>query len=268
MALPQFDSPAAVGHAYILSSPSRENALRAARELARAAVCLDEHSVPCGVCRGCRKAASGVHPDIVTVRRLTDKNGNLKRDLGIGQIRDLILDAQVLPSEASRKVFILEEAELLNLNAQNAALKLLEEPPQSAVFLLCTTNPELLLETVRSRCQCISLAGEEDAAEDSGRKMADGFLNAVRSGDRERLFRWVSKNESSRLEETRAFIDAALQRTSDMLCSRASSGTLSTEQQMELWRLLCRCSDYLAVNVNAKHIFSLLITESMNGVSE
>lgn len=260
----RFESPSAIGHAYIISSPSRENTLRKAREIASGAVCLAGHNVPCGACRGCRKAASGVHPDIFSVRRLTDKSGNLRRELTVSQIRDLSIDAQVLPNEAERKAYILEEAELMNLNAQNAVLKLLEEPPPTVVFLLCVSNPELLLETVRSRCTLISLAGEESAQDEESKKLADSFLNAVRSGDSDRLYRWVAKNELSKLDATSAFIEAALQRTADMLCGRASAGVLSSEEQMHVYRLLLQCSDYLKVNVNAKHIFSLLTADALN----
>ncbi len=259
----RFASPAAIGHAYILSSPSREDALRKAREIATAAVCLAGHDVPCGQCRGCRKASAGVHPDIISVRRQTDKSGNLKRELSVGQIRELSVDAQVLPNEAERKAYIIEEAELMNLNAQNAALKLLEEPPPTVIFLLCVSNPGLLLETVRSRCALIALSGEEDSPDEESRKLADGFLTAVRSGESLRLQRWIAKNELSRLDATAAFVDAALQRTADMLCGRVSAGALSPEQQMQLYRLLQRCAEYLKVNVNAKHIFSLLAVDAL-----
>ena len=259
----RFASPAAIGHAYILSSPSREDALRKAREIAAAAVCLAGHDVPCGQCRGCRKASAGVHPDIISVRRQTDKSGNLKRELSVGQIRELSVDAQVLPNEAERKAYIIEEAELMNLNAQNAALKLLEEPPPTVIFLLCVSNPGLLLETVRSRCALIALSGEEDSPDEESRKLADGFLTAVRSGEALRLQRWIAKNELSRLDATAAFVDAALQRTADMLCGRVSAGALSPEQQMQLYRLLQRCAEYLKVNVNAKHIFSLLAVDAL-----
>ena len=259
----RFASPAAIGHAYILSSPSREDALRKAREIAAAAVCLAGHDVPCGQCRGCRKASAGVHPDIISVRRQTDKSGNLRRELSVGQIRELSVDAQVLPNEAERKAYIIEEAELMNLNAQNAALKLLEEPPPTVIFLLCVSNPGLLLETVRSRCALIALSGEEDSPDEESRKLADGFLTAVRSGESLRLQRWIAKNELSRLDATAAFVDAALQRTADMLCGRVSAGALSPEQQMQLYRLLQRCAEYLKVNVNAKHIFSLLAVDAL-----
>ena len=259
----RFSSPSAIGHAYILSSPSRDEALRKAGELAAAAVCLNGHDVPCGLCRGCRKAAAGIHPDIITVRRLTDKSGNLRRELTVAQIRELSVDAQVLPGEAERKAYIIEEAELMNLNAQNAALKLLEEPPPTAIFLLCVSNPALLLETVRSRCSLLVLSGDAEQQGEEAVKLADGFLTAVRSGDRRRLYRWIAKNELSKLDATTAFIDAALQRCADLLCGRASPGTLSREEQMRLYRLLQRCADHLKVNVNAKHIFSLLAADAL-----
>ena len=259
----RFSDPSAIGHAYVLSSPSRDDALRKARDIASAAVCLAGHDVPCGVCRGCRKTASGIHPDVILVRRLTDKNGNLRRELTVAQIRELSVDAQVLPNEAERKAYIIEEAEFMNLNAQNAILKLLEEPPPTVIFLLCVSNPGLLLETVRSRCAFIGLSGETDPQNEDAVSLADSFLTAVRSGDRRRLYLWVAKNELARLDETAAFIDASLQRTVDMLCGRVSCGILTVEQQMHLYRLLQRCSDHLKVNVNAKHIFSLLTADSL-----
>ena len=258
-----FSSVAAIGHAYIVSSSAREDALQTAKKLAGAAVCLAGHDVPCGTCRGCRKAASGSHPDIIPVVRQTDRNGNLRRELTVDQIRELAADAQVLPNEAERKVYIIEEAEFMNLNAQNAALKLLEEPPSTVVFVLCTVNPNQLLETVRSRCLMLSVAGGEEAADEDSRKLADAFLTAVRSGDRIRLYRWLAKNEQNKIDLTAAFLEAVLQKTSDMLCGRASCGSLTPEQQMHLYRLLSQCTDYLKVNVNPKHIFSLLAAEAL-----
>ena len=263
-----FENPSAIPHAWILSSASRDDALRKAHEIACAAVCLAGHDVPCGECRGCRKAASGMHPDIISVRRPTDKNGNLRRELTVEQIRGISIEAQVLPNEAERKVFIIEEAELMNLNAQNAALKLLEEPPATAIFLLCVSNPELLLETVRSRCSLLSLAGEADRPDEESEKLADGFLKAVCSGSRMTLWRWIAKHELSKLDQTAAFLDAAMLGTADMLCSRRPGGALNPEQQMRLYRLLERCSEYIKRNVNAKHIFSLLAAEALYDTGE
>ena len=136
-------------HACLVSAASREDALREAKRLAAAAVCSGRGPKPCGACRDCRKALSGVHPDIILVGRLTDDKGKQKAQITVDQIRALSADAVVLPNEAERKVYILDEAETMNAAAQNAALKLLEEPPAGAVFLLCTVNPMLLLPTRR-----------------------------------------------------------------------------------------------------------------------
>lgn len=204
-----------------------------------------------------------MHPDIIPVRRLTDKSGNLRRELTVAQIRDLSLDAQVLPGEAERKVYIVEEAELLNLNAQNAALKLLEEPPRTVLFLLCVCNPDLLLETVRSRCIMISLSGDSDGIDDTNRELAVSFFQAACSGEPEKVYQWIAKNELSKLDATSAFLDAAIERCSEILCGRAPAGELSSEQLMRLCRLLQRCSDYMKVNVNPKHIFGLLTAETI-----
>ena len=133
------------------------------------------------------------------------------------------------------------------------------------VFLLCVCNPDLLLETVRSRCAMLSLSGDTEQQAPDSVKLADSFLSAVRTGDRRKVYRWIAKNELSKLDATSAFIDAALSRCCDMLCGRCSAGALSAEDQMHLYRLLQRCSDHLKVNVNAKHIFSLLAADALPG---
>ena len=98
-------------------------------------------------------------------------------------------------------------------------------------------------------------SGTEQTDTDAARR-ADGYLKAVRSGEKEQVWRWIAKNETGKLDETAAF--AALLLAGEMLCGRASAGNLSTPQLMALYRLLERCADYLKVNVNAKHVFSLL----------
>ena len=254
----RFENTAAIGHAWILSSSVREEALRRAQEIAAAAVCLAGRDVPCGTCRGCRKAAAGIHPDIIRIQRETDRSGKLRREITVNQIRDLAADAAVRPNESERKVYIIEEAETMNLNAQNAALKLLEEPPKTVVFLLCTVNPDLLLETVRSRCLSVSVGSGGTEGPGDGEKRAEGYLRAVRSGEAAAVWRWIAKNETGKLDETTAFLDAALQGAVEMLCGRTDPGKLSREQLMQLYRLLGQCAEYLKVNVNAKHVFSLL----------
>jgi DNA polymerase III gamma/tau subunit len=132
-----------LGHAYLLVGDVAA-LLPEAQNLARAGVCV---SGGCGNCNDCRKAAAGIHPDIITI----DKEAG-KRELTVDIIRSLIGDAQILPNEGERKVYILPDSGSMNANAANAFLKLLEEPPSRVMFVLIAEREKDLPQTIRSRC--------------------------------------------------------------------------------------------------------------------
>lgn len=248
-------------HAYIISAPSREEGLRRARTLAAAAVCTGEGPVPCGKCRACRKAESGIHPDITTIRRQTDDKGKQRREITVDQVCWMIGDAYVLPNEAARKVYVIEEAEAMNPAAQNKALKLLEEPPRGVIFLLCTVNPEKLLPTVRSRCaelKCNVGMAERDEEAD---KLAAAYVKTISGGDRAKLLRWCMENEGMDNRSALAFTDSTQTLLADMLCSRKPRLGLTEESIAELIRLMERCGSYLKANTGIKHIFGLLAVD-------
>ena len=174
---------AAVGrlsHAYIISGPVKETNHALADILAQAYVCSAQDSSPCGICSNCRKAKGGIHPDVVRVSLLEDK-----RQILVDQVRQLRTEAYIRPNEADRKVFVIEDAQTMNDNAQNALLKVLEDGPQYLSFLLLTENAQQLLPTIRSRCETLSLSvrfGEEvpEAGEElqaTAEKLAGLLLN-------------------------------------------------------------------------------------------
>ena len=102
---------------------------------------------PCGSCPSCIKAMSGNHPDII---RLTREKEKL---ISVNDIRQqVIADMAVKPYYGGYKVYIIEDAQLMNENAQNALLKTIEEPPEYGIVFLITDNADSLLETIRSRC--------------------------------------------------------------------------------------------------------------------
>ena len=265
MPLTEFDAGGRVPHACLICAPTGEQALKKARELAAAAVCSGGGEKPCWVCRDCRKVRAGVHPDVITLSRAVDDKGRQKQFITVDQIRALSADAVVLPNEAARKVYIIDEAESMNPAAQNAALKLLEEPPAWDVFLLCALRPMQLLETVRSRCTTVKLksAAEQDAPDEAARELAAGYLKAVNTRDEAQIFRWCAKNEGLDPQAMSAFLEALRLLLADMLCLRLKSGRLKRPELMKLYRLTERCTGYLKVNTNTKQLFGLLAVDAL-----
>ena len=255
-----------IPHACLICAPSTEAALEKARELASRAVCSGEGLLkPCGACRDCRKVAAGIHPDVITLTRAADDKGRQKQNITVDQIRALSADAIVLPNEAKRKVYIIDGAETMNPAAQNAALKLLEEPPAAVVFLLCTVRPMQLLETVRSRCALVKLQGAEDpeGPDEAAQELAAGYLKAVNTRDDAQILRWCVQNENIDAQAMAAFLEAVRLRLSDMLCLRLKSGRLSRAELLALYRLSERCTQYLKVNTNVKQLFGLLAVDAL-----
>ena len=147
-------------HALVIEGPPGSGRRTLARQLAKAAVCLSEGEKPCGVCPGCIKAAAGGHPDITEVG-----GDGAARSFHIDAVRAVRDSAYVLPNEAPRRVILLVGAHNMTEQAQNALLKILEEPPAHVAFILTCENRAQLLSTVLSRSVCVALAGvpEEEA---------------------------------------------------------------------------------------------------------
>ena len=253
-----------LSHAYIVTAQDREESLRAARQLAAAAVCTDPEQVPCGHCRACRKVREGIHPDVIIIRRLEDDKGRQRREIGVDQIRQMAADAVVLPNEAQRKVYLIEDADRMNLPAQNAALKLLEEPPRGVMFLLCAQNARQLLPTVRSRCAELSCNGERAEADADSLKLAQDYLKAVAGGSRAELYRWCAAREGMDNRTAAAFLDCTAALLADMLAARQPDLGLDRAALRRLLALAERCGRRLQVNVGVKHIFGLLAVDSID----
>ncbi len=145
-------------HALLIEGAAGSGRRTLARRLAAAAVCESEGERPCGVCPACRKALGGGHPDIEELG-----GDGAARSFHIDVVRDLRERAYVLPNEAPRRVMILCGADGMTPQAQNALLKILEEPPPRLLFVLTCENRSLLLPTVQSRTVCVSLHGVSEA---------------------------------------------------------------------------------------------------------
>lgn len=137
-------------HAYIFEGEAGVGSLAAAQLLAAACVCERESAAPCATCNGCIMAKAQTHPDISFIRPPKDK-----KNITVDQIREVVKDAYTKPYESGKKVYIIEYGDDMNEQAQNAFLKVLEEPPEYAVFIILSENHESLLMTIRSRCTLI-----------------------------------------------------------------------------------------------------------------
>jgi DNA polymerase-3 subunit delta' len=164
-----------LNHAYLFYGPSGVGKAALSQSFAQVLSCTsrdpDDPSVACGVCRACRNVVRGAHPDvevfsIESEARLAEKPGRVS-SLGIDTVRRLRASISLLPLESSRRIMIIEDAETLPEPAQQALLKLLEEPPSSVIFLLLADEPESLLETVRSRCEGVQLRSVSTATIES-----------------------------------------------------------------------------------------------------
>ncbi len=146
-------------HAVILSGPEGTGRHTLARQMAQAMLCqgnVPEEARPCGVCPHCRKVLAGIHPDFISLTSFMTAEEQGK-DIRVSAVRALRQDAFIRPNEGRRKVYLLERAETMNASGQNSLLKLLEDGPAYAAFLLITVRAEGLLPTVRSRCEQFAL---------------------------------------------------------------------------------------------------------------
>lgn len=146
-------------HAIILEGEEGIGKKTLAREIAAALVCRSEGEKPCYSCAQCKKAVKGIHPDIYEY----SASGSSK-SFHVDKVRDIISDVYMCPNESGFKVYILGNAHLMNENAQNAILKVLEEPPAYAVFILTVEARTMLLETVLSRAVVFSVCGVDEKA--------------------------------------------------------------------------------------------------------
>lgn len=148
-----------ISHAYMISGEKGAGKEFIARIFAQALQCEKREAAdPCGECHSCRQALSGSHPDII---RVTHEKPN---SIGVEEIRAQVNNDMIIkPYSGPYKVYIINEAEKMTVQAQNALLKTLEEPPAYGVILLLTTGTQAMLPTILSRCVVLNMKPVQDA---------------------------------------------------------------------------------------------------------
>jgi hypothetical protein len=249
------NSSATMTHAYIIASNDAEARDKTAAALEQTLVCEAGGEGFCGVCSQCRRAAAGVHPDIIFIDRTTDDKGKLRREIYVDQIRAMSADAWVRPQQASRKVYVIREAGLMNAAAQNAALKILEEPPSYAVFVLCVNSAHELLPTVQSRCVIIRSA---ENMPETKNEQASGLVDAALSGDEARLLQLCCGYEVLDADKSAELINDARIYISRAICRGCGDIGCSVNNATELLKVLDTAAEYLKMNVGVKHVWGYI----------
>lgn len=150
-----------IPHGVVLESKQPQLIKKYVMLLSSWAVCTGNNK-PCLKCNQCSKASTGNHPDIYTAQ-LFGKS----EVVNVDEIRKICSDAYIKPNEANTKVYIIPNADKMQQQAQNAFLKVLEEPPQNILFILCCTSAQQLLGTIRSRVVVYNLSLPEASDEET-----------------------------------------------------------------------------------------------------
>ena len=191
-----------VAHAYIFSGARGVGKTTAARILAKALNCVKgPTATPCGECDSCKEIAAGTSLDVIEIDAASNR--------GIDQIRELREMVRYAPAASRSKVVILDEAHMLTGEASNALLKTLEEPPDRVIFVMATTQPEDLVDTIRSRSQHFhfraltfaEIAGRlEEIAQKENLKIEQGAMAVIA-----RMAEGSLRDALSLLEQARAY---------------------------------------------------------------
>jgi DNA polymerase-3 subunit gamma/tau len=196
-----------VAHAYIFSGARGVGKTTAARILAKAMNCVNGPTAePCGECDSCKEITAGNSLDVIEIDAASNR--------GIDQIRELREMVRYAPAASRRKVVILDEAHMLTGEASNALLKTLEEPPDRVIFVMATTQPEDLADTIRSRSQHFhfraltfaEIAGRlEEIARKENLKIEPGAMAVIA-----RMAEGSLRDALSLLEQARAYCGDAI----------------------------------------------------------
>ena len=237
-------------HAALITGIAGAGKRTLARLLACALLCVGEGQRPCMQCKGCRRVLAGTHPDLLTPS-CTDKDRTIKVD----HLRE-VLRALSFHALEGRRVILLENAQRMTVQAQNALLKSLEEPDGETHFILTASGETGILPTVRSRCVLLRI--NEDAQDDEQAvRDAEELLEAAASGSRVELLRWSAAAEGMDTRRAAAMVNAARARLADILRGEAGPG-LDAAACVQLDALFQRCSAMLKLNTGVRHVLGLI----------
>jgi len=183
----------ALPHAMIIESKNYVSVKDYLIEILENAMCKGNGKKPCEECSDCIKIKAGFHPDVKFIEPEKDS-----KSIKIESIRNIREDAYIVSNEGGYKFYIITNGELLTTQAQNAFIKILEEPPKNVVFIICTEFLSALISTIRSRCQVFKFLENKDSGNDA-ENLAKAFMQAVLNNDKVEILSLGGKIPNDRI---------------------------------------------------------------------
>lgn len=201
-----------LAHAFLISGPSGSGKSTLALELAAALNCskaTDSVHVPCGVCNNCRRIYEGNFPDLKFLEKPKDK-----ATIGVEAVKDFREDMFLSSTEAERKIYVIDNADCMTVEAQNALLKILEEPPSNVLLILLANECDRILSTIKSRVQYIAMSRFTD--EELKKHLLSSDVSAVSmSVDMPERFNGLIISADGRIGEAKRLLDPKFSEEND-----------------------------------------------------
>jgi DNA polymerase-3 subunit delta' len=210
---------------------------------------------PCGVCRDCVKLGLGVHPDLAVI-----SGGEKAKSFHVETVREIRGDAHIKPSEADCRVFILQNAQNMTAQAQNALLKIIEEPPNGVYFVLTCGNRAVLLTTLLSRLAVLPLESDTENSGEFAHRAKD-LLDGLAAGHELDALAMLSAYERDRAGLA-AFLAAIKAEAASRLAGAAKGAQIIRSEQEKLLLLIEnaeRLEAALAVNASGLLLVNSLL---------
>ena len=211
-------------HALLIGGPGGSGKSTLAIEIAAAMNCQgDSDSLPCGRCDSCRRIYEGIYPDVKILAK-----GKDRATLGVDSVKDFREDMFLSSTESEHKIYIIDDAECMTTEAQNALLKVLEEPPRYVTIILLARECDRILTTIKSRAQYVAMSRFEDSELAKRLLIESADARAIKATDEER-FLGIIMSADGRLGLAKKLVnkrlaDASLEERSEIVALIKAAG--------------------------------------------